>query len=392
MGDSRKYSKRAFSHIQYLVEQIGPRPAGSINEQRAIEYVKNQLKGTGYAIETQPVLFAPHPRIDFLYLAFGFVLLFGSIYFEKIPLAAVFLPVLFLLLPTISQFVNDHSKTNSRSSNVLVTGCGNQKKPSFLLCAHVDSARSITFKSEFLIFLYAKTAFFIQRVAYFVSLIAILLLIGLELPEWMIFITKFVGGIAGLWLILVEVINQIPKPRYSKGAHDNASGVGVLLALAEWSKEQNFQNIQVEFLFTGAEETGLHGAKSYILNRIPSSLPHYALNIDMVGGGDKLYYVFRDGLIFQRDTSARLNSVLKIVIPGIMPYWNTLRSGDYLPFLKAGIHATSIQTGGCHRIDLIYHTELDQLNRIDGNTIHQVVTGVQNWLMFWENNLVDSQR
>jgi Zn-dependent M28 family amino/carboxypeptidase len=74
----------------------------------------------------------------------------------------------------------------------------------------------------------------------------------------------------------------------TRGANDNASGTGVLLALAESFASSK---IPVEFVAFGAEEfdyvnmTGLEGSKHYLANLEDPSQLKAMVSIDMVGNG-----------------------------------------------------------------------------------------------------------
>ena len=71
------------------------------------------------------------------------------------------------------------------------------------------------------------------------------------------------------------------------GADDNASGVAVLLAIAEQCKRTPFTHDTI-FASFDAEEQGLRGAKTFVANP-PIAKERFALNVnlDMVARGDK---------------------------------------------------------------------------------------------------------
>jgi len=72
-----------------------------------------------------------------------------------------------------------------------------------------------------------------------------------------------------------------------RGANDNASGVAMLLTLAEYYGE-NQPKFDTYFLFTTAEEIGLLGSR-YFIENAPFDLGKIRLlvNLDMVGTGDE---------------------------------------------------------------------------------------------------------
>jgi Zn-dependent M28 family amino/carboxypeptidase len=172
--------------------------------------------------------------------------------------------------------------------------------------------------------------------------------------------------------------------RFSPGANDNASGVGILLALAEYYTKTPPQQIQLGFLFTGAEETGMHGAQAFASQLQDINNPIYILNLDMVGNGDSLHLVTKDGTLVQKATSNELNQHIKRAYPEAVDVWYTLKSGDYLPFLKKNIPATSIEMTGPTNSAHTYHTIFDTADKIDTRTLNTVLQ-----TMIQVTNLID---
>ncbi len=112
------------------------------------------------------------------------------------------------------------------------------------------------------------------------------------------------------WLAYLEIWVQLfQRGRHSPGANDNASGVGVALALAEHFAVHPPIRIRMGFLFTGVEETGMHGAESFaaILNRTPDD--NMVMGLDMVGAGDVLRFITKDGILFPMRKDTRLNAL-----------------------------------------------------------------------------------
>lgn len=89
------------------------------------------------------------------------------------------------------------------------------------------------------------------------------------------------------------------------GADDNASGVSVMLQLAEWLKEKYTNNNYLFIAFSG-EEKGLWGSNWFVKHpTIELSRVNYMLNMDMVGRLDK-------------------EKKLAVYGTGTSPTWNTL--------------------------------------------------------------------
>ncbi len=50
-------SERAFTHIRYLAEEIGPRLSGSAAERRAADYIRAHFEGLGLSVQERPFEF-----------------------------------------------------------------------------------------------------------------------------------------------------------------------------------------------------------------------------------------------------------------------------------------------------------------------------------------------
>jgi|GEM_PF-888861 len=74
----------------------------------------------------------------------------------------------------------------------------------------------------------------------------------------------------------------------SPGANDNGSGVGVVLALINRLKDQEWGHT-VEFCFFDQEEIGSIGAEAYVKKFVIPSLHLAMINIDVVGLGEELF-------------------------------------------------------------------------------------------------------
>ena len=81
------------------------------------------------------------------------------------------------------------------------------------------------------------------------------------------------------------------------GANDNGSGTAVVLALAErWARRRS-EDVELRFLFTGAEEVGTRGMWAYLRSLQPTrDRPMYVVNVDNVGGG-KLRALLNEGML-----------------------------------------------------------------------------------------------
>jgi hypothetical protein len=324
-----------------------------------------QLQAGGYSVERTPIRYAPLPRFFALYALGGLALALGGWWAASLPWLVVFLPVLVVALPQLARWVTARRARAGQSENLLARAAGAAKPPALILCAHVDSARASVLRSRFWLRLKSQTMFVALRLALAIGALALLAGLGLNAPPLLIWAVALAGSVVGAWWALTELLDQLAwRGEYSPGAHDNASGVGVLLALAEHFSWNPPRGMRLEFLFTGAEETGMHGAAAFAAGLNPHDSTA-VLNFDMVGAGTTLGVVEGDGTLWPRRTDARLNACLRAAWPGARGLWYTLRSGDFLPFLQRGVRATSLQTSGSAPAELGYHTVYDTLDVIE---------------------------
>jgi hypothetical protein len=355
----------AWQHVKALSADIGPRPTGSVAERRAFDYIAAQLQAWGYAVERTPIAFAPLPRFFGLYALGGLTLALGGWAVRSLPWLVVFLPLLILALPQLARWLIPLRACTGRSENLLAQRPGPTEGSELIFCAHVDSARASAFRNPFWLQLQSQTMFVALRVALAVGALALLAGLGFNAPPALEWLVALAGSVVGGWWVFGELFNQFRgRGHYSPGAHDNASGVGVVLALAEYFSQNPAHRVRLRFLFTGAEETGMHGAAAFAAKLEPGD-PAWVLNFDMVGAGETLGVVVRDGTLWPLRTDAQLNGRLYAARPELRRIWYTLRSGDFLPFLQRGLRATSLQTSGSARAEMGYHTVLDTLEVIE---------------------------
>ncbi|HNQ66889.1 MAG TPA: DUF4910 domain-containing protein [Bacteroidales bacterium] len=88
-------------------------------------------------------------------------------------------------------------------------------------------------------------------------------------------------------------IGVLGKKVFFPGANDNASGVAMLIALAEhYAKAENQPDCSMLFIATAGEETGLRGAYNYVENPLlPLKNIKYVINCDMVADNSQDIYV-----------------------------------------------------------------------------------------------------
>ena len=157
-------------------------------------------------------------------------------------------------------------------------------------------------------------------------------------------------------------VRQGNKGKIHPGADDNASGVAILLELAQiLGKTLKPDRTVVFAAFTG-EEAGLIGSKHYVENekRFPVEKSIGALNLDTVGRlGENKLMVFGTGSA--REWIHILMGASYVTGVPIKSVSNDFGSSDQKSFLDAGVPAVQFFSGP----HLDYHSPTDTIERID---------------------------
>jgi Peptidase family M28 len=374
MDDELSPGLKAYEHVRVLVEDIGPRPAGSKKEEHAFNYIALQLIRLGYQPEKIPIDFAGPSKLYPFNILGGILLALAGLFAQTNPLLTLWIPLVFALLPDIARWEIRLRPRTQKSANLVAYSETDSGKPLLILCAHVDSALALPAWGKIFRYFYVHSFDIVQRVAYLVATASIISLLGFDFPIafWraITFLAFLVGGFFAATDIWKQFGNQTV---YSPGAVDNASGVGVLLALAEHYSTLPPKRVRLGFLFTSAEETGLHGAQAFAKELRKQGGKTAVINFDMVGAGDVLNYVSKDGVLNQLSTDSELNEVLKKADPNVCPVWYSIRSADFAAFLRNKVPAISLETSGSAQAKQAYHSAEDQLELVEPGTLDRVI-------------------
>ena len=153
-------------------------------------------------------------------------------------------------------------------------------------------------------------------------------------------------------------LGMMGKNAWFPGANDNASGVAMLMDLANYyAKPENQPYWSVAFMLFSGEEAGLKGSTHYTEN--PLFMPegmNLLINLDMVGTGSEGITVVNSiaykGLY---DDMVKINSENNY-LPEIKARGEACNS-DHCPFYNMGVKSIFIYTLGKEHLD--YHTIYD---------------------------------
>ena len=154
------------------------------------------------------------------------------------------------------------------------------------------------------------------------------------------------------------------SPLLMPGANDNASGVAVLMAVAEaLARFELRPRRTVAFVFFGAEEQGVVGSEFYLQHRPPALQKMKALiNLDGVGRGKKLYALAAKNYPVLWKYFDLADRTLVHAAVGVEYFHNRARPRlDAARFMWAGIPTVSFSAGDAPDLPYpTYHTSHDR--------------------------------
>lgn len=273
----RECSNFSVREIKKICKEIGPRPSGEENEQKAQNYVENLM--SGIADEVKSESFDVHPRafmswvmIDGIGMIIAAILMILS-YLNVLPeantafkIAAIVISVIAIIL-LLGEFlfykeIIDFLFPKRTSSNVIaVRKSSGETKRRIIFAGHIDSAYEWRFTHM------GGGKFLVTMIALGIgSLVLTLIMAVLSF-----FINGTVAAIVMTVLqiitipIFVAVIFFVNWKLCVTGANDNLTGVMTSMAVIKYLKDNDirFENTEVMAVSTGCEECGLRGAKAF---------------------------------------------------------------------------------------------------------------------------------
>lgn len=142
-------------------------------------------------------------------------------------------------------------------------------------------------------------------------------------------------------------LGRMGKDTYFPGANDNASGISMLLELANfYALPANQPDYSIAFIAFGAEEAGLVGSRHYVQHPVfPLPQIKFMINLDLVGTGDDgITIVNAVDLPDQFEKISQINRE-KGYFPKVNKRANAPNSDHYF-FVAKGVKAVFIYTLG----------------------------------------------
>jgi hypothetical protein len=277
------------SDVDRLAGEIGPRPAGSAEEQRAAEFLARRLDKLGIANAILPI--RALSGISGLY-AIPLVAVLLSL-----PLALITPPVAFLLsvvasllgaLEATSRPILSRLFRTVPSQNVVGLIPHNPPDPEgkdqeparrVILVAHLDSPRhGWVDQPRVKTHIRALSIVMLVAVAIIPCLLGVSLLMNSTVP-----LLLTTGPAAIVLLGLVLIVQRDTRGTPTIGRNKNASGIATVLAIAGELRRYPPLHVETLLLFTGAAQAGSAGMTSFLAeNRFNPDMTYFII-LDSVG-------------------------------------------------------------------------------------------------------------
>ena len=273
----RMYTNYTIREIKKVCKEIGPRPAGSENEKKAQEYMAEQMKTCADEVRIEPFKLAPAAFMSFIQLC-GTLLIFAVIFslgssFLAIP-ALQIVSVVLTVIACICMFAEfllykpfyDVLFPKKTSHNVIgVKKATGELKQRIIFSGHVDSSYEWRYTR-----IGGSVLLYICAIYAIASLIVVCLINILDVAnvfadgstiDTVLFWAQVAfapGGIVAICFVNYKL--------FVDGANDNLTGTVASIAILKFLKDNDisFENTEVIAMSSGAEESGLRGAKAFM--------------------------------------------------------------------------------------------------------------------------------
>ncbi len=387
MNSNSVEALQAWEIINHLAHEIGPRPAGSPAVKKTLVYLQDQLLSWGYQCEMQDFLFADNPKFSPYYSIVALFFVISAWALINLPLIVLPLPFVVAALPELWQIIQRRRQTGKKAQNLLAIPKNMPlEKLDLILSAHVDTARQNPVSSKIGRNLQSNLFVFMQRIAWMVLFFALFFWVGFQVPVEVKTALSFLMVGFALFLVGMDVWEQLAhQNQFVPGAVDNASGVSILMVLADFLRLNLEKNPKVGFLFTDAEETGMYGAEAFAMRMKQAGLKTPVIVLDQVGAGEEIRVVRGVGRFKLYKSDETLADLIYRVAPDAHDLFYIYRNGDFSSFLRAGIPAISIETSGSENAKQAYHRMEDTIRVVQKETLDRVIRLMIKLLTVYKN-------
>ena len=261
-----------FTEAEALIDEVGPRPAGSDAERRAARQLAQRLEGLGREVVVEPFAVWPAWTVGYT------INLLLAIVASVVAVSSAKLGTGLVLLATVLTFLDLAGITPTtrrllgRRASQNVLSWGDRGRPSaLLLVAHYDSGPTRTWP--------LRPMFW----ALVLLLACCVLRVG-GMSGTALTVLQFVPTV--VLILYVPLLLEIALSPAAPGENDNASGAALVVRLAE--RLDFLEGFGVHVLLTGSQKAMAQGIRAFLkMHRRQFARDRtVVLNVDKVGSGE----------------------------------------------------------------------------------------------------------
>lgn len=367
--------------IGRIIEKFGPRRAGSDSENKAQNYLFEELNQFCDKCENQVFYSALTAKFQSLRL-FCLVYLTSYALFFYYPIISFFLALLnsvcFFLHFNSYRHILDFLFPKIKSSNVsgYIDPSSNLKQ-TIIFAGHMDST------PEFIWWYWFKNwgarAMIYAGVSFVVF--PVFILMSIYFPELHFkSIFQIILGLFGLAIPLSVVFYFIHGKLVVPGAQDNLSGISVAFHTIKnlaHKYPNGLKHTRIRMISFGSEETGLRGSNAYVKKNIEELIKENAclINLDGILDGNQIHIVKSEPMPWIQYDKHLIKSLSETFRneklsfkTGILPIGAT----DGASFARKKIPALTVIGLPLSGLHPTYHTRLDTIEWLNNDTLNKV--------------------
>jgi hypothetical protein len=359
-------------HVRVLAEDIGPRGPTTDGERRAAAYCENELRENGLTPEVESFrsarsIFLPHLIASAaMLIAFAIYPLAGRISAGLAAVVALVALVSDLLELSFRDNILRRIVPKGPSQNVIARiPPSKEHKRDLVLIGHLDSQRTpIVFSTPRWVAIYQS----FTTIAFVLFIVQVLLYAVGAFTQWdWIWLASIPSAVAAL--LLAAMCIQADLTPFTVGANDNATAVGLLLALAERYQARPLDNTRLWLVCTGCEEVQHYGAIDFFKRHKRELHNPVAIAFEMLGCAGPAWLT-SEGIIIPFKSDARLVSLAE-KLAAENPEWKAhaaqVKGGntEMADALRVGIPAITIIGMGTKGEMAYWHQVEDTFDKMD---------------------------
>jgi len=368
-------------HLRELSVEIGSRGPTSENEKKAGNYIECMMKSIGMNVEMEEFksktsIFAIFDIVIILFIIAGIIFSISAFVAFLVSLAAVAISIAEMNMKEVVSTIMPKKQSRNIIGKIAPT---DKAKKRVVLMGHYDSAKPLPLFHPVVV-----RYFDLIMIVVFLSMVFTTVFYGLGSLVGFFASTSmysiyfwyasfpFVGYLSIIF-VMIAYGELFAKP--TNGANDNASGISVILQVAEILSKERLKNTEIWCAAMGCEEAGTVGTMRYLDKHAEELQGSFLFSVDCVGTGN-LRYVVKEGIMKTISVPSELvNLVTETadrnpelqVKPLVLKY----KVSDSFPVLSRGLKAMCIIAVDEKNLPLNWHWKTDVYEKIEENTVEK---------------------